>query len=640
MKKVLVIEKLNLMTFIMIHPFILFYDEVLCTQITPFLKLRAMAWVVSASGCKIFDYRQQSTDYLCSMVKETYDLTEKIYEKIAKEGLILKLLRKINSNSKLELSIKKQLISYIENGVFNIYCLNRIISSHFPNSNVSFLPYNLFLYKEIKEKLYHCRVSLLWLTYLYFIEYSSRFYKPILFICQLLIQLVFVRGITLSQKHVVKYDIGYSVVGQYHAEDRKREYNNTFIYDENDFLPSKILHVFDFNQASRESKDYLKKIDAEIGDYYCEKMPLAYFVGTIIKYLTFFAISFPLFVFNPKRYSVFIISTMRTIHELFFMEIFYNHYHVRVHVTRDDYFPRHVVRTVVLNERNGKAIGFMHGASLMHRNVYAYLFTNSYCIWGKANEMFQGHFYEHVDKLEIIGAYRNDYVYSCLPGDGMGEIKSLKKHYKLVSVFDDISEELNPVQFNKKLLKNSLGEFFCRHGDDMVTRITLTNRRTLEEFVSHIKVLIEKHKDAYFLIKTKKRGKILTDRYRQLFKDLSPRYLILEHSLPTYKLIGFSDLAISQSSSVAVESFCSGTKTIFYNHCNDKGKMYPLQKHIEKFTKLIFCHNRRDLLDSTEKILNGEYLDKRTEEQLIELLGFKFDGKGIARLRDAIRKLY
>ena len=621
-------------------PFSLFYDEVLCTQITPFLKLSSMARLVSVFRYKLFD-SQQITDDIYAVVKDAYGLTEEVYEKIAREGLILKLLIKINNNSKLELAVKRQLIDYIENGVFNIYCLNKIISFHFPNSNVSFLPYNLFLYKEIKDNLYFCRVSLLWRTYLFLVEYSSRLYKPILFICQLLIQLVFVRGITLNKEHAVKKDIGFSVAaGQYHAEAMKNEYNNTFIYDRNDFLPSKILHVFDFSKASRESKDYLKKIDAEIGDYYREKVPLAYFLRTIIKYLIFFAISLPLFVLHPKRYSVFIISTMRTIHELFFMEVFYNHYHVKVHITRDDYSYRHIVRTVVLNERNGKTIGLMHGAMPVYRNIYAYIYLNSYCIWGKANEIFQKHLFKHVDKLEMIGAYRNDFVYNYGPGSETGKIESLRKHYKLVSVFDDISEDLNPVQLNKKLFKDSLGEFFCRHGDDLVTRLTLTNRKTLEEFINHIKILIEKHKDAYFFIKTKKRGKILTDRYRQLFKDLPPRYLIIEHTFPTYELIGFSDMVISMSASVAVESFCSGTKTIFYDHYNDKSKMFPLQKHVEKFTNLIFCHNSKDLFVSTAKILNGVYLDKRTEMQLTELLGFKFDGKGVARLREAIRTLY
>ena len=331
---------------------------------------------------------------------------------------------------------------------------------------------------------------------------------------------------------------------------------------------------------------------------------------------------------------------MRTIHNLFFMEIFYNHYHVKVHITRDDYSYRHIVRTVVLNERNGKTIGLMHGAMPVYRNIYAYIYLNSYCIWGKANEIFQKHLFKHVDKLEMIGAYRNDFVYNYGPGSETGKIESLRKHYKLVSVFDDISEDLNPVQLNKKLFKDSLGEFFCRHGDDLVTRLTLTNRKTLEEFINHIKILIEKHKDAYFFIKTKKRGKILTDRYRQLFKDLPPRYLIIEHTFPTYELIGFSDMVISMSASVAVESFCSGTKTIFYDHYNDKSKMFPLQKHVEKFTNLIFCHNSKDLFVSTAKILNGVYLDKRTEMQLTELLGFKFDGKGVARLREAIRMLY
>jgi Mg2+ and Co2+ transporter CorA len=236
-----------------------------------------------------------------------------------------------------------------------------------------------------------------------------------------------VRGITLNQEPAIKKDIGFCVAGQYHAEDMKKEFNNTFLFDRNDFLPSKILHVFDFNKASRESKDYLKKIDAEIGDYFREKVPLTYFLGTIIKYLIFFAISLPLFVLHPKRYSVFIISTMRTIHDLFFMEIFYNHYHVKVHITRDDYSHCHIVRTVVINERNGKTIGFMHGAMPVHRNIYAYIYLNSYCIWGKANEMFQKHLFKHVDKLEIIGAYRNDYVYNYVPGSETGEIESLRK---------------------------------------------------------------------------------------------------------------------------------------------------------------------------------------------------------------------
>jgi hypothetical protein len=639
MKKVLVIEKLNLITFILTLPFSYFFGKVFCTQITPFLKLKAMAKVVSIFRYKIFDY-YQITDNYYDVVRDAYDLTEEVYEKIAKEGLVLRLLRKINNNSKLELSIKKQIIVYIENSVFNIYCLNKIISSHSSNSNVSFLPYNLFLYKEIKEKLYSCRVSFLWRAYLFSIEYSSRLYKPILFVCQLLIQLVFVRGITLNQGPTVKYNIGLSIVGQYHDDEMEKDYNNTFIHDGNDFLPSKILHVFDFNRASRESKDYLKKIDAEIGDYYREKVPLTYFLGTIIKYLIFFAISLPLFVLHPKRYSVFIISTMRTIHDLFFMEIFYNHYHVKVHITRDDYSHSHVVRTVVLNERNGKAIGFMHGAMPDHRNVYAYLFLDSYCIWGKINEMFQKHLFKHVNKLEIIGTYRNDYVYNYLPRSEMGEIESLKKHYKIVTIFDEIAEDLNPVQFNKKILRDSLSEFFGRHIDDPGTRVSVKTHKALVEFISHIKMLIEKHKDAYFLIKTKKKENFLTDKYRQLLRGSSPRYLILEHTFPTYGLIGLSDLVVSMSASVAVESFCSGTKTIFYEPYSDKSKIFPIQKHVEKLTNLIFCHNGNDLLDSTAKILNGVYLDKRTEEKLTELLGFKFDGNGIERLREAIRTLY
>ena len=87
MKRILVIEKLNLITFITTLPFSLFYDEVICTQITPFLKLSSMDRIVSVFRYKLFDYRQQSTDDIYCVVKDAYSLTEEVYEKIAREGL-------------------------------------------------------------------------------------------------------------------------------------------------------------------------------------------------------------------------------------------------------------------------------------------------------------------------------------------------------------------------------------------------------------------------------------------------------------------------------------------------------------------------------------------------------------------------
>ena len=98
MKEVLVIEKLHLITFILTLPFRCFFGKVFCTQITPFLKIKAMARVVAVFGYKIFDYSQIANNVYHDVVRDAYELTEEVYEKIAKEGLVLRLLRKINNN--------------------------------------------------------------------------------------------------------------------------------------------------------------------------------------------------------------------------------------------------------------------------------------------------------------------------------------------------------------------------------------------------------------------------------------------------------------------------------------------------------------------------------------------------------------
>jgi len=637
-KRILVIEKLNIGIFLLTLPFSLFFKKTTCIQLSPLLWPKSFQKIIMYFGYYTFEH-QEIKDQAYNVVRDAYNIHEKIYKDIRKEGLLLRLLGKVDNNPKLELAIKKQLILNVENSVFNIYCLNQIKGSCYPDSKISFLPYNLFYHKEFRGKLDVGNVPFLWSIFLYISEYSSRIFKPLLFSFLFLAEILISRGISIRKLPMVRKDIGYSINGQFNDESLKRQYNNTFIYDDKEFQPSKILHIFDFHKASENSREFLKKRDAVIGDYYTEKMLLSYFIRTFLgRYIIYYFLYSPFLLFHTKRYSIYILSTLQTIRNYILMDIFYNRHYVKVYINRDEYNPFHVVRTVILNRRGGKTIGFMHGAfSSVYYNRYAYTYLDRYCIWGYINKMFIGHYFKDVKSVKIIGPYRNDFTYRYYNYKSkIEDLEYLKKEYKVVTVFDDTSEA-EPHAFNKILFKRILGEFLCNHSDSPGSRIAIITPHALMEFINIIKYLADMHKSVFFLLKTK--YSYILDMYRENLADYKSRILVLPPGFSTYDLIGFSDLIVTLSSSIFVESLCSGKKTIMVEPYNDKNYMFPQMKYLETLTDMIFCHNKNEIIKNFERVIYGTYLDRTTEEKLINLLGHKFDGKGMERLKKAITSL-
>jgi hypothetical protein len=427
------------------------------------------------------------------------------------------------------------------------------------------------------------------------------------FLIVILAGTILLKGV--SFRSAPKKTFTYGIDTYHYGIDWKRPYHEFFIYNDDDFHHSRILHVFRSPLRDTKTKIKFERYHFPCTTWDKQKVPVKYFISRvlwdlILKQLKEYLFSIP--YTNKKPF--FLLPSIATIKMTIESEIFYIGYDVKVFVSRDEYSPLHIVRTLVANRNNNFSVGFMHGDyTIPGIETSVYLFYDKYGIYGP--------FYEKLNnpgfvscRTEIIGAgiYGLDKTYTLAQGNYVPRsYAEIKKTYRIILIIGTSS------------------------GNDIDTCFT---KKLLIKFYTDILDLTDEFKDYYRIIKPA--GDELSDKQLADVKEGHER-VIIDTDLWIYKLILVADLTVViGSTTVGLESIMAGKKVLYYDVYH-----YPEHAYAE-YAPFLVSRNFEELTKNINYVLKeNRYLDNTTLELLKYKHGFRFDGRVTERFRQMCRSL-
>lgn len=388
-----------------------------------------------------------------------------------------------------------------------------------------------------------------------------------------------------------------------------RPYHEFFIYNEKDFHPSKILHVFRSSLTDSRTKKLYEKYDIP---YTCateQKVPVKFYISRIIKDL--FLVQLKEYFLNlPKNNHkwFFLSSCISTISSTINCEILYSWYDIRVFISRDDYAPIHVTRTLVARKHQNYSVGSMHGDYITPGSEASTdLLYDKYAIYGN--------FYAELNKAghtlchpEIIGA-------------GM---------YGLDKTYEYAEKKYFPKKYAE--IKKS-HKFILIVGSSITDGIeTCFTKEFLIKFLDDVLTITEEYTDYYRIIKPRE-NEFSDPDIQEILKG--HERVIIDTDLWMYKLILVPDLTIIIGlTTVGLESIMAGKKAIYYDIYG-----YPKPNYSE-YSPMLISYTFDDLKKNVGYILKeGRYVDQKTLDFIRSHHGYRFDGHVTERFRQMCRSL-
>lgn len=283
---------------------------------------------------------------------------------------ILNFFNKINISDKILIAFKKYQLSKIasqirlayiikhfnkiENKNLKIYCfMNNINDFNYTKEYLSNKYYNFFLNINI----------------ICFFSKLSSFLITIFYIPYFITKHIFKNGISLNIKPK-KYQFGFHYNNNIFERSKFCDHKN-FLTSRNDFYLSKILNYndresiyissswkFDRESHSRNIEE-IKSRGADFGVEFDNPLQLK-----VLYLLIFYYIKIIIFflknLFNKNVSLINIITLNQILRDLLKSEIFCSKYHIFNFISRDDYNPAHISRTIVFNKYNLNNNGIAH----------------------------------------------------------------------------------------------------------------------------------------------------------------------------------------------------------------------------------------------------------------------------------------
>jgi hypothetical protein len=384
----------------------------------------------------------------------------------------------------------------------------------------------------------------------------------------------------------------------------KKGYHQFFIYDNDQFRPSKIIHVIRGTLNDKKTRDFLETNRFPYTEFNRQKASLGFYIRrVIVDFLIKSCIREIVQCFRSNCKPFFFLPSLACMKMLVEAEIFYEHFNIRVFISRDDFNSFHVVRTIVAHKNHNYTVGFNIGDySIRSINT---IFYDRYAIWGDFYRDFHAKSLQFTTPVVIgAGIYGLDKTYALA-----------EKHYV-------------PFKYRELKGKHRLILIFgTSHAPDLF----ITKEMQLK-FYSAVLDATDPYDDVIRIIKPKME-ELDHPEFQELFKK--HRNLIIEHDIWTYRVLLAADLVICLGgTSVGLESLLANKKVLYYDVTGWKRHIYaPYSNILVSFTEPEFRNNLDRVLQA------GEYIDRDTLDRIRFMHGFRYDGCVVQRLRQVCASL-
>lgn len=383
------------------------------------------------------------------------------------------------------------------------------------------------------------------------------------------------------------------------------ETSTFFLYDNDQFHPSKIIHMVRSGQRlTTEARKHLEQMNCPYVELDTLKVPVKYaykrilidFIGKNFLNVLRFSLSGG---FHPIC-SIPAFATMRMIMEA---EIHSEYYDVDVFIARDDYSPYHIARTLVAHDQGNKTVGFQWADLIVHNEAHNYVAFDKFALWGEFYRDFNKEFLGN-SSTEIIGAnvYGADLLYNLMnQGYIPQKYIEMKKKYKIIALMG--TGFGNPEKEDTQYTKENDLKFY---------------RDVLE--------LTDRYDNVFRIIKPK-RSKLDND-YISLTSER--KRIAIETDLQTYRFLAVPDLIITvDASSVIVESLMAGKKVIPYSY------LMPREYNVySQYDPSFAAFEREELKEVIDRFVERNlYTDDEIIRYIQKRHGYAFDGNVSNRFR-------
>jgi hypothetical protein len=531
-----------------------------------------------------------------------FHVNDQLFEKFS-DNIYLKMGMDFLRNPKYTFALKHEL--------FNRYTLKRMKTFVFlknltiRHSNVVFFPVDnepIFNYvsKDFKTKNYSIPGFVLYINKIktFFNNLTGVFL--LIAVTMYIFSKCVLRGIIIKKplRQSFRYGLDLQKIGL--KKDRGLDNDgNFFLYDDQDFKPGAILHVIRDHLEDDEARQSLLNYDAPYTEFDKLKIPLPFLVRELI---------FGLFIVIPALVlknilcmnyrAIPIIPVMATIKMKIEAEILYHYFDIKVFISRDEYSPYHVIRTIVANSKGNHTIGFQWADYFIRGVPLNHVFFDKYLIYSDFYKKFHEKSLQYCP-TDVIGCgiYWSDRIFQLLekrPRES--NYANLKEKYYLVGIF---------------------GSSF---GDET----DISREQTLKFYADCISVL-KKYDSVYTIIKPK--ADTLNLEINDMIKDNDRACVEMEMWTPRF--LCEPDLIICiGDSTIGIESLFIGKRMIFYNVIQNTRDLYS------KYSPLLVADSY-EKLDAIIKeiVVNNNYVEKEILEKIVETHGYHFDGKVLKRFK-------
>jgi len=416
------------------------------------------------------------------------------------------------------------------------------------------------------------------------------------FIFMGIILIIVSRGIEWQAGPKKEYRFGFDMLGTGIFWDRG--YHHFFIYDDGQFKPSEIIHVFRTVLKDEKTRKFFEKNRIPYTEFYKQKVPFKYLVNRII--IDFFLKSCMFGIvemFRSNRKRIFFLPSLACMKMLIEAEIFYEHVNIRVFIARDDFNAFHVIRTIVAHKNRNYTVGFNIGDySIRSINT---IFYDRYAIWGDFYKSYHAESLQFTNPVVIgAGIYGLDKTYQLSKKQFVPhKYRELKNRFRLILIF----------------------------GTSYAPDIFITKELQLK-FYGTVLDATDSYEDVIRIIKPKA-DELNRPEFQDLFKQ--HKRVIIENNIWTYKLLLAADLVICiGATSVGLESLLANKKVLYYDVTGWKRHIYA------KYSKILVSFNETEFKNNVNHVLQtGGYIDDETLERIRFMHGFRYDGCVVQRLR-------
>ncbi|MBN2735022.1 MAG: hypothetical protein JXQ82_09230 [Methanomicrobiaceae archaeon] len=596
MKRILFFERLSVFWIIYALCFSRKYDGAVCAEVTPLAaKIREL---FPSDFCQNLNFSDFEESYF-EAEEEGYNYgVDALYEKYA-ENSYFKFIFKLNADPLLECAIKKEL--------FNRYLWKRIraftlLKYLAKDCTVFLIPKegedpSSFLSPEFLAEC-HFHVPQISTDFYRIISVISRYFWHLCFVFAIIpVGMLFLRNGLMKQKKQSHFQFALDTYNT--GINRQKGYHEFFLYDQDQFHPSRILHVvrnrLEDSKHGHQTRAFFKRYGIHYAEINRLPVSLNFFIRRIIGDFGINGfISFIKGIFNRNNRAFCVIPALAVARTILLTEVLYETFKIDVYIARDEYAPNHVVRTAVAHKYDGSTIGFSHGDCSIRARSWNYICVDKFLLWGD--------FYKNL--------LQKSFMYTPTEIIGAG-IYGLDKTYQWAL------EEKIPVRYQKIVGKYKI-VLVC--GSSFYPEEYITQELTLLFYKDAIN-LLSSYTDVFVIIKPK--GSEFQDipEFQHLI-DENAR-IIVDNDSWTYRLIPIVDLVICiNATSVGIEALMAEKKVLYYD-VTENHDYHPYVRYDER----LVSYDKETLGKNIELVLDrGLYVEKDVIDLICRTHGYQFDG--------------